>query len=471
MAWFAAEWSVHHSIVEIRDHEGDAEAKFVVANPPDVRTFLRVQELLQGLQHDLDTSWAVLGEVYSRQGNLKNLGIRLRRVHSNLDDLRGFRGSVGYVPDHFAFETAGVELLKKLVGPLYGDRPEVGIRELLQNAVDAVNERDLLNPTPGGGSGSKGGREPEVTVRVERIRDGECWVTVQDRGIGMTDAVLRSYFFRVGASFRESDSWRRTFAPGGIPKVVRSGRFGIGVLAAFLLGDRIDVLTRHVEARPDEALAFSASIDDEIIEVKRASRPEPGTTVRVQVSESVSAKLREDGGKDWHWYRWDIPRIERYIDENGDLPRLTRLPGPGADLPEEWHRLETTDFDDMIWTFGRAPRIVCNGLNIGSSASSTGLSREFHWDEDPTRHDVTLPIKVPCISVCDRQGRFPVDLQRFDIVGHRYPFDDDLLADVTRDYCAFCLVYAPRIPPTRPVSIHRGSFTDYPGLADEFRWV
>ena len=46
------EWSVHHSIVEIRDHEGDAEAKFVVANPPDVRTFLRVQELLQGLQHE-----------------------------------------------------------------------------------------------------------------------------------------------------------------------------------------------------------------------------------------------------------------------------------------------------------------------------------------------------------------------------------------------------------------------------------
>jgi HSP90 family molecular chaperone len=26
------------------------------------------------------------------------------------------------------------------VGPLYGDAPEVGIRELLQNAIDAVNE-------------------------------------------------------------------------------------------------------------------------------------------------------------------------------------------------------------------------------------------------------------------------------------------------------------------------------------------
>ena len=79
-----------------------------------------------------------MGEVYSRREDLKGLGIRLRRVRSNLDDVRRFRQQVSYIPGRLAFESAGTGLLKKLVAPLYGDAPEVGVRELLQNAIDAV---------------------------------------------------------------------------------------------------------------------------------------------------------------------------------------------------------------------------------------------------------------------------------------------------------------------------------------------
>ena len=102
------------------------------------KVYLRVWSLLDGLQRELDTSWAVMGEVYSRREDLKGLGIRLRRVRSNLDDVRRFRQQVSYIPGRFAFESAGTGLLKKLVAPLYGDAPEVGVRELLQNAIDAV---------------------------------------------------------------------------------------------------------------------------------------------------------------------------------------------------------------------------------------------------------------------------------------------------------------------------------------------
>jgi molecular chaperone HtpG len=134
------EWAVHQSIKDVMLDENDAQAFMVVAEPPDSRTYVRARSVLDGLQQELDTSWAVLGEVYSKQEVGTNLGITLRRVRSNLDNLVEFRKTVNYLPGQFAFEAAGTGLLKKLVGPLYGDAPEVGIRELLQNAIDAVNE-------------------------------------------------------------------------------------------------------------------------------------------------------------------------------------------------------------------------------------------------------------------------------------------------------------------------------------------
>ncbi len=55
---------------------------------------------------------------------------------------------------------------------------------------------------------------------------------IDDYGVGMTQDVLYDYFLCAGALFRESDTWKRDFEVDDVPKIVRSGRFGIGVLAA-----------------------------------------------------------------------------------------------------------------------------------------------------------------------------------------------------------------------------------------------
>jgi hypothetical protein len=97
---------------------------------------------LTGLQRELDQTWAVLGEVYGLQVHtgLNLLGLRIRRVKSNIDDVAEFAKTVPYVPDQIAFEAANADLLKLLVAPLYGDNPGIGLRELFQNSVDAVRE-------------------------------------------------------------------------------------------------------------------------------------------------------------------------------------------------------------------------------------------------------------------------------------------------------------------------------------------
>jgi molecular chaperone HtpG len=91
---------------------------------------------------ELDETWAVLGEVYGEGRKLRELGIRVRRIRSTLDDLAEFRKTVTYVPELARFRTSDAKILKLMVGPLYNEDPSYGVRELLQNAIDACLERE-----------------------------------------------------------------------------------------------------------------------------------------------------------------------------------------------------------------------------------------------------------------------------------------------------------------------------------------
>ena len=71
-------------------------------------------------------------------------------------------------------------------------------------------------------------------------RDDETWfLRVTDKGIGMTCETIQNYFLRAGASFRQSADWAKEFLDEhGQPRVLRAGRFGIGIFAVFLLGPK-----------------------------------------------------------------------------------------------------------------------------------------------------------------------------------------------------------------------------------------
>jgi molecular chaperone HtpG len=133
------EWAAHEAIRDIRTTHEDPEAIYIDAEPKTAATFLRLKRLLTGLQEEMDAAWAVLGEVYGRFGTLQRLGMTLRRVRSNLDDPK-FSESVAYIPTAATFDSSGADLLKLLIQPLYGEKPEIGLRELVQNAVDSCRE-------------------------------------------------------------------------------------------------------------------------------------------------------------------------------------------------------------------------------------------------------------------------------------------------------------------------------------------
>src|SRR5690349_12894887 len=112
----------------------------IVSDEVSLSLFLQLEDLLTAVQVEIDHSTAVLDEFYgdrSRLG-LDKLSLATRRIDSNIHN-SVYRDNLPYVPRRTGF-SADPNLIALLVHPLYGDFPGVAVRELMQNAADAVVE-------------------------------------------------------------------------------------------------------------------------------------------------------------------------------------------------------------------------------------------------------------------------------------------------------------------------------------------
>ena len=148
-----------------------------------------------------------------------------------------------YVPYRFSLDEERVYEL--LMGKnIYRNRLDA-LRELVQNAVDACKLRDALllchdkSVTPS--------KEQRIIVRYEdpNVRTKAAVLSVIDTGIGMDRSVIENYFLKVGRSYYKSSDFLRTRSLLRRQNIDFSplSEFGIGFMAVFMLGDRVEVET------------------------------------------------------------------------------------------------------------------------------------------------------------------------------------------------------------------------------------
>ncbi|BCB77113.1 hypothetical protein Pflav_035230 [Phytohabitans flavus] len=179
----------------------------------------------------------------------------------------------GYTYGAFRFELDRAAVLELFMGERLYDDPYVFVRELLQNAIDAVRLRQALDNVPAS-------EKPGVAVTAWEDGDGFLWVRVDDDGVGMDEHTLLEYFLRVGRSYYNSAELRADLARGGRPDAdfVAISRFGIGVLSCFIAGDRVELAT--LRQLPDgslgDPLRLSLARDEEFFVLRqRPDRPTP----------------------------------------------------------------------------------------------------------------------------------------------------------------------------------------------------
>ncbi|SNX64289.1 molecular chaperone HtpG [Streptomyces sp. TLI_55] len=185
--------------------------------------------------------------------------------------------------------------------------PKVYLRELLQNAVDAVTARRAEQP----------GAPAEV-----RLYTAGGTLRVEDSGVGLTETDVHELLATIGRSSKRAE---------GIQEARSEflGQFGIGLLACFVVAERIRVVSRSART-PDAAPVEWTASDDGSYTVRTLApeaRPEPGTTVHLTA--------RAGAGE------WLAP--ERVLalarDFGALLPYDVRVDGEAVtELPAPWDR-------------------------------------------------------------------------------------------------------------------------------------
>ncbi|RWN21461.1 MAG: hypothetical protein EOR94_08870 [Mesorhizobium sp.] len=353
------EWRVHQSIINITRTHDDPEAILVEGRPSQVTDYLRVKEWLADLQGEMDRTWAVLGEIYGRQttSGLSELQLSIRRVRSNI--LEKFSSEL-FVPERIAFKVSEPEMLSLLLAPLYGDHPGYGVRELVQNARDAVLEAKAVEAP------HLRGVQGRVDIFVEK--EGEnAKVRITDNGIGMSLDVIKNYFLNAGASYRSSYAWQNVHLDdSGRSLVARSGRFGVGALAAFLIGPQISVKTKHWTSPLNEGLSFSCKLHDKEIQVEK-TKCSFGTEIEIKTTISSFAKIVKllDDIEDYYQFDENVKINFRVLDGTGEAilsaNRQEDTPAIGT--------FNTRKFSSVSW--GRATSIIhpvnfVNGIAISA---------------------------------------------------------------------------------------------------------
>jgi hypothetical protein len=157
------------------------------------------------------------------------------------------------------------------------------VRELIQNARDAIALRHAME-----------------TANEETIIDGRIDITsdlskspaellIHDNGIGMTKSVVKNHLITVASDFWHSADFARDFEQARSQGFRQIGRFGIGFLSVFMLGDEIEVDTERAGSTHIRLKLRGLGRRGELRET--ASTGHVGTRIKIKLNPTATDRL------------------------------------------------------------------------------------------------------------------------------------------------------------------------------------
>ena len=163
--------------------------------------------------------------------------------------------------DSFLFQVNLGGMIDILSNHLYSS-PDVFVRELLQNAVDAIAAKRLLDP--------ENTDKNEITLTLSE-ENGAPVLCFADTGTGLTEDEIHRFLAVIGQSSKHD-------LTSGKVQQDYIGRFGIGLLSCFLVSDTIRVQTRSVKT-PEQSLEWCGRPDGTYTITPCTPLPAPGTRI------------------------------------------------------------------------------------------------------------------------------------------------------------------------------------------------
>jgi len=181
------------------------------------------------------------------------------------------------------FKTEVRQLLDLVIHSLYSKK-EIFLRELISNASDAIDRARFEALTHA--SLQRGEGEWKISVKADRK---SRTITISDNGIGMTARDLEENVGTIASSGtrRFLESLKSDPKASTNPEMI--GRFGVGFYSAFMVAERVTVVTRR--GGVDEPALKWESAGDDSYTLEPASRDGFGTDVTLKLREGMDEYL------------------------------------------------------------------------------------------------------------------------------------------------------------------------------------
>ena len=216
-----------------------------------------------------------------------------------------------------AFAADVAKLLRMMVHSVYSDK-DVFLRELISNAADACERlryEAIANP-------GLLADEPKLRITLAIDADKKC-LTIEDNGIGMSREEMVQALGTIAHSGTKAFMDRIEPAQSGADSASFIGQFGVGFYSAFMVGDRVDVLSRR--AGTDEAWQWSSDGKGtfSVAPAPLTDSPRRGTRVVLHLMEDATSYTE----------RFRLERIVKA--QSGHVPvPIVIIEKPGAEASE-----------------------------------------------------------------------------------------------------------------------------------------
>ena len=180
-----------------------------------------------------------------------------------------------------SFKAEIAQMLDLVVNSLYSKK-EIFLRELVSNASDAIDrakylgltQKEILADNP----------EWKISISVDKTAQT---LMISDNGIGMDAEDLENNLGTIASSgtkaFREI---LKEKGEGALPELI--GQFGVGFYAAFMVADKVRVLSR--KRGSENAFVWESDLKGSYT-IADAERDEPGTSIMLHLCEDQKEYL------------------------------------------------------------------------------------------------------------------------------------------------------------------------------------
>lgn len=274
------EWNKHRAI-EAWDISPDLIQFSAKCTHPVIES--SIHEFCSMIDHELSLSNNIISTLNEFHKSIdRDLQIKLP-LKVNRDKIRtktDIKNKPVYIYMDTKFSLSKTQVIELLMGTkLYGN-PEVALRELLQNSIDACLLRKAQE--------SKWGNlyEPKILVKYY-TENGEDILEVIDNGTGMDEYIINNYYSKIGSSFYKSKDFYNLKAESNA-EFSPTSRFGIGILSSFMISDVLIVDTKRVYGphKSSEPLNITVEGQESIFWIKSGERENPGTTTKLILRKS-----------------------------------------------------------------------------------------------------------------------------------------------------------------------------------------